>query len=182
MKLFPTIDFNDYFLKYLKSNTASLLISEMINTQILKCINQTSSKMVTSLSSKLLRMIHSHFENEDFIENFQLTKLTNHDVWYFSCFAASPNSSVDVKWELHLINGVIEFNDSFDFDICEFQDIIVTMDKIDLKKIKNNIHISIINEVNGAFSIKTTLLNKELSNYAVSNHIPLQPLQYEYAN
>lgn len=180
MKQFPIINFNDYFLKYLESSTASLLISEMINTQILKCINQTSSRMVTSLSSKLLRMIHSHFENEDFIENFQLRKLTDYDVWYFSCFAASPNSSVDVKWELHLINGVIEFNDSFDsFDICEFQDKMVTIDKIDLKKIKNNIHISIINEVNGGFSIKTTLLNKELSDYAVSNHIPLQ---YEYAN
>jgi hypothetical protein len=178
MTKLPTIDFNDYFLKYLKNNTASLLVSEIINTQILTCINQTSSATVKGLSSNLLRMIHSHFENEDFIENFQLTKLPDHDVWYFSCFAASPYSSIEIKWELHLINGVIEFNDSFDpLDICEFHNKIVTIDKIDLKKIKNNIHINVISEANGGFAITTTLLNKELSNYAVSNHINLK-----YAN
>ena len=178
MTKLQTIDFNDYFLKYFRNNTASLLISEIINTQILKYINQTSSAMAASLSSKLLRMIYSHFENEDFIENFQLTKLPDFDVWCFSCFAASPNSSVEIKWELHLINGIIEFNDSFDpLDICEFHNKIVTIDKIDLKKIKNNIHINVISEPNGGFAITTTLLNKELSNYAVSNHINLK-----YAN
>lgn len=175
MTKLQTIDFNDYFLKYFKNNTASLLISEIINTQILKCINQTSSAMATSLSPKLLRMIHSHFENEDFIENFQLTKLPNYNVWYFSCFAASSNSSVEIKWELRLINGIIEFNDSFDsFNIGAFQKKIVAMDKIDLKKIKNNILISVVNEVNGGFSITTTLLNRELSNYVVSKQKHLQ--------
>lgn len=173
--LSTTTVFNDYFLNNLKNKTASLFISDMINTQILESISQTSLINVRGLSSQLIEMINSHLENESFIENFKLTKKTFQDVWFLSCFAGSINSSVDIAWELHLINGLIEFVDFFDVQNNQNnQNNIFIMDNLDLKKIRKDVELTVLCEVNGEFSIKTSFNQKKASNYCVNQLSQLQ--------